>query len=172
LPHLVYYVASSLDGYIADDEGKVDWLPDAGPDQDFGYGEFIKNIDALLIGRRTFDQVLTFGDWPYTGLPTRVWTRRPLIDPPELVEPIAGSPHEVTAALDAESFGRVWLVGGAALAETLRREGLIDEWIITLIPLTLGSGIPLFGGAQEAMSISSVETYPGAILQLHLGHTD
>jgi dihydrofolate reductase len=105
-------------------------------------------------------------------MPTRVWTRRPLIDPPELVEPVAGSPREVIAALDAESFGRVWLVGGAALAETLRREGLIDEWIITLIPLTLGSGIPLFGGAQEAMSISSVETYPGAILQLHLGHTD
>jgi len=172
LPHLVYYVAASLDGYIADDQGSVDWLPDADPDQDFGYGEFIKNIDALLIGRRTFDQVLTLGDWPYAGLPTRVWTRRPFENPPELVEPIAGSPREVTAALDAEGFRRVWLVGGAALAETLRREGLIDEWIITMIPLTLGSGIPLFGGAQEAMSIASVETFPGAILQLHLRRDD
>jgi dihydrofolate reductase len=172
VPYIVYYVASSLDGYIADDQGSVDWLPDADPDQDFGYGEFIKNIDALLIGRRTFDQVLTFGDWPYASLPTRVWTRRPLKNPPALVEPIAGSSREVTAALDAGGFRRVWLVGGAALAETLRRESLIDEWIVTMIPLTLGSGIPLFGGAQEAMSISSVETYPGAILQLHLGHTD
>jgi dihydrofolate reductase len=172
LPHLVYYVASSLDGYIADDEGKVDWLPDAEPGQDFGYGEFIKSIDALLIGRRTFDQVLPFGDWPYAGIPTRVWTRRPLNDPPELVEPVAGSPREVTGALDAEGFGRVWLVGGAALADTLRREGLIDEWIITMIPLTLGSGIPLFGGAQDAMSISSVESYAGAILQLHLRQAD
>ena len=172
MPHLVYYVSSTLDGYIADDEGKVDWLPDADPDHDFGYGKFIRDIDALLIGRRTFDQVLSFGDWPYAGLPTRVWTRRPIESPPDLVEAIAGSPREVEAALDAEGFGRVWLVGGAALAETLRREGLIDEWIVTLIPLTLGSGIPLFGGAQEAMSITSVEACPGAILQLHLRHAD
>lgn len=172
MPHLVYYVAASLDGYIADDHGSVDWLPDADPDQDFGYADFIKDIDALLIGRRTFDQVLTFGDWPYAGLPTRVWTRRPLENPPELVVPVAGSPSEVTAALDFEGFRKVWLVGGAALAETLRREGLINEWIITMIPLTLGSGIPLFGGAQEAMSITSVETFPGAILQLHLRSSD
>ena len=64
MPRLIYYVASSLDGYIADENGGVDWLPDPVEGEDFGYGEFYDGIDALLMGRRTYDQVRGFGDWP------------------------------------------------------------------------------------------------------------
>jgi dihydrofolate reductase len=166
---LIYYVASSLDGYIADEAGSVDWLPEDQPGVDYGYGEFIASVDALLMGRRTFDQVIDFGvEWPYAGKPVRVWTRRPLEDAPDLVEPVAGTPQQVLSGLEAEGFGNVWLVGGAELAEALRAEGLIDEWIVTLIPRTIGGGVPLFGGAQEDLDITGFEQFPGSLLQLKL----
>jgi dihydrofolate reductase len=168
MPRLIYYVASSLDGYIADENGEVDWLPELDPHYDFGYAEFLAGIDALLMGRRTYEQVLTFGDWPYAGKPTRVWTRHPLEDPPPETGTIAGAPVEVARQLDADGFSRVWLVGGAELAEALRREGLIDEWIVALVPVTLGAGVPLFGGVQERLRIDRVQSHPGSIVQLFM----
>lgn len=168
MPHLIYYVASSLDGFIADEDGGVDWLPDPGPDTDFGYARFLETVDALLMGRRTYEQVRSFGDWPYPGLQTRVWTRRSLESAPDGVAAVAGAPAGVVEGLEREGFARVWLVGGAELAEALRREGLIDEWIISLVPRTLGSGIPLFGGAQEDLQVTAVESFPGSVTQLHL----
>lgn len=168
MPRFVYYVAASLDGFIADADGGVGWLPEPDPDEDFGYAEFLSSVDALLMGRRTYEQVRGFGDWPYPDHPVRVWTRRPLEDAPPGVRPVAGSPAGVAAGLADEGFGRVWLVGGAELAEALRREGLIDEWIVTLVGRTLGDGIPLFGGPQEALRITRAVGVGGSFVQLHL----
>jgi dihydrofolate reductase len=173
VPRLIYYVASSLDGYIADENGSVDWLPEDQPGVDYGYGEFIDSVDALLMGRRTYDQVMDFGvEWPYSGKPVRVWTRRLLEDAPDLVEPVAGAPRPVLDQLAAEGFANVWLVGGAELAEALRSEGLIDEWIVTLIPRAIGGGVPLFGGVQEDLEITGYEQFPGSILQLRMRKRD
>ena len=168
LPHLVYYVASSLDGYIADADGGVGWLPQPEGDEDFGYGEFYAGVDALLMGRRTYDQVRGFGDWPYAGKPVRVWTRRELHDAPAMVRATAGAPADVVRELYAEGFGRVWLVGGAELAEALRREGLVDEWIVTVVGRTLGDGVPLFGGPEDGLQVVQVDGIGRAAVQLRL----
>lgn len=168
MPHFVYYVAASLDGYIADENGGVDWLPEPLEGEDYGYARFLAGVDGLLMGRRTYEQVRGFGEWPYAGQRVRVWTRRPLDDPPPEVEAIAGPAAEVAARLDAGGFRRIWLVGGAELAEALRREGLVDEWVVTLIPRTLGAGIPLFGGPDDDLEIVRADPFPGSILQLHL----
>jgi dihydrofolate reductase len=164
LAHLIYYVAASLDGYIADEHGRVDWLPEPDSDQDFGYAEFYASVDSLLMGRRTYDQVRGFGEWPYAGKAVGVWTRRPLDDAPDLVHAVNGRPADVVAGLS----GQVWVVGGAEFAEALRAEDLIDEWIVTLIPRTIGGGVPLFGGVEEDLEITAVEQFPGSILQLRM----
>lgn len=168
MPHFVYFVAASLDGYIADENGGVDWLPEPALELDYGHDEFLASVDGLLLGRRTYEQVLGFGEWPWPGRRVFVWTRREIENPPEGVSAVAGRPADVAAGLAAEGLERVWLVGGAELAEALRREGLVDEWIVTLIPRTLGGGIPLFGGPEEDLEITRTETFPGSILQLHL----
>lgn len=168
MARLVYYVASSLDGYIADESGGVDWLPDPDGDEDFGYGEFYAGIDSLLMGRRTYDQCRSFGPWPYEGKPTRVLTRRPLEDAPDGVEAITGNAHDVRDHFLASGFDHTWLVGGAELAELFRQEGMIDEWIVTLIPRSLGGGVPLFGGPEENLEITGVTQLPGSIVQLQM----
>ena len=168
MPHFVYYVAASLDGYIADADGGVDWLPEPAAEEDFGYAGFLESVDALLMGRRTYEQVLAFGDWPYADRPVRVWTRRALEDAPAGVAAVAGPPSAVAKGLADEGFARVWLVGGAELAEALRLEGLVDEWIVTLVPRTLGAGVPLFGGPEEDLQLVRAERFPGSIVQLHL----
>lgn len=168
MPHLIHYVASSLDGYIADADGSLDWLPELTDDCDLGYADFLRTIDALLMGRRTYEQARSLDEWPHAGQFVRVWTRQPLEDPPAGVAAVAGTSRQVLDGLDAEGFGRVWLVGGAELAEALRKEGLIAEWIISLIPRTLGAGTPLFGGEEEGLRVASVESFPGSVTQLHL----
>jgi dihydrofolate reductase len=168
MPRLVYYVAVSLDGYIADAAGSVDWLPQTDARIEADYDEFFREIDTLLMGRRTYDQVRGFGDWPYGGKRTRVWTRRPLDDAPSGVAAVAGPPREVVAGLEAEGARRVWLVGGAELAEALRQEGLVDEWILTVVPRTLGEGVPLFGGEQAALRVAGSRELGDGLLQVHL----
>lgn len=172
MPRLIYYVASSLDGYIADENGSVDWLPQPEAGEDFGYGDFYASVDSLLMGRRTYDQVRSFGEWPYAFKPVRVLTRRPIEDAPDQVDAVAGAAPDLVAALGEEGFESVWLVGGAELAEMFREEGLIDEWIVTLIPRTIGGGVPLFGGAQEDLEITRVEQFPGSVVQLHMRKRD
>ena len=168
MPRLIYYVASSLDGYIADENGGVDWLPDPVEGEDFGYGEFYAGIDALLMGRRTYDQVRGFGDWPYPGKPTRVLTRRPLDDAPEGVEAITGTAQDVRQHFLDAGFENTWLVGGAELADLFREEGMIDEWIVTLIPKSIGGGVPLFGSPEENLEITGVEKLGDTLVQLRM----
>ncbi|RKZ12790.1 dihydrofolate reductase [bacterium] len=171
MSRIIYYVASSLDGFIADENGGVAWLDDFSGQSDFGYAEFVAGVDALLMGRRTYEQVRGFGEWPYAGKAVRVWTRRPLEDAPELVSAVAGPAGQVARGLAVEGFRRVWLVGGAELAEALRREGLIDEWIVSVIPRSLGAGVPLFGGVETGLAVSEVRSFPGPLLQLHMTST-
>ncbi|MFO0876528.1 MAG: dihydrofolate reductase family protein [Gemmataceae bacterium] len=165
----VYYVASSVDGYIAAPDGGVDWLaPFQSPAEDYGYAAFLATVGGLIMGRRTYDQVLGFGPWPYPGKPCRVVTSRPLPDAPPDVLPAAG-PTEAAAALS----GRIWLVGGSQLFEAYRAAGLIEEYIVTVVPVLLGAGVPLFRpGPGGRLRLLACHSFPGGVVQLRYAVSD
>lgn len=153
MPKVILYIATSQDGYIADKNGGVDWLPTPTDDEshgDFGYKAFYSSIDALVMGRTTYEQILTFGPtWPYPGKRSYVLTREqsqpnmPETDDSVDIEFNSLEPKELMAYLDRVGVKILWLVGGNKVVEDFYRNGLIDEYVITIIPKTLGDGIPL-----------------------------
>lgn len=156
------YIATSLDGYIADSEGKIDFLyayPDP-VDEDMGYEGFMKGVDALLMGRRTFETVLGFGiEWPYK-LPVHVWTSKWKTVPPGLEGKIfftEGNTVSVISQLHEKGYRSIYVDGGQVI-QSLLVEDLIDEMTITTVPVLLGSGIPLFGDAGRRLMFTSKDT--------------
>lgn len=144
---IVYYVATSIDGFIATADGSVDWLSEfEHGSEDYGYAEFLAGVDALLIGRTTYEQVLTFGEWPYAGKPTWVFAHGELSRTPAGVRGTAEAPEAVAGTLAESGVKRAWLVGGGELAGAFGRAGLITSCIISVMPVLLGEGVPLFGG--------------------------
>ncbi|HEY9617399.1 MAG TPA: dihydrofolate reductase family protein [Microcoleaceae cyanobacterium] len=140
---LVYYVAISLDGYIATPDGGIDWLPPLAPeDEDFGYAEFYAGIEALVMGRHTYEKVLELGEWMYADKPCWVCSRHQLPIVRSGVVVTNQSPSEIVAEMEAQNLKRVWLVGGGQLASSFRHKGLISEYVIAVIPVVLGEGIP------------------------------
>lgn len=141
------YIATSLDGFIATSDGGVDWLSEIpNPENDdFGFAEFMSGIDALVMGRKTFEKVLTFDSWPYDK-PVYVLSRSRVNIPKELenkVETITGNPKKVVDQLKELGHQNLYIDGGTTIQGFLE-EDLIDEMIITRIPVLLGDGIPLF----------------------------
>lgn len=169
MPDIVLYIATSLDGFIATPEGGIDWLSQIEtPEEDYGYSAFYAQVDALVMGRRTYDQVLTFGDWPYPGKPAYIVTHRPFTpDLPE-VRVTTQSPIALVHTLQQQGYRRVWLVGGAALASAFRAGGLISEYRLSVIPVLLGAGIPLFAGPGPAASVGlqTAQTFASGVVQL------
>ena len=146
MPRVTLYIAQSLDGFIADRDGGVDWLPQPAEGNDFGYGAFWSTVDALAMGRATYDQIRGWGKWPYENRPTLVFTTREGdADPPEGVRFVSGDPTEALATLPDEAH--VWLVGGGGLIRHFREAGLVDAVHLFLVPVLLGEGIPLWDGA-------------------------
>lgn len=138
------YIATSLDGYIADTAGGVDWLSVVEePGEDYGYQSFYDSVDALILGSRTYEQVLDWGDWPYPGKPAWVLSSRALPAPPEVTVVDTG-PHELVREMDALGIRRAWLVGGAETVAAFVRAGQVARYIISLVPVILGDGLPLF----------------------------
>ena len=167
---LIYYVAMSLDGYIATRSGDVDWLPvPEAEGEDFGFGDFFNSIDALILGRNTYEKVLELGEWHYAGKPCWVMTQQPLTPSQPDVLVTDRSPQEVFAEIRDRGYQRVWLVGGGQLATAFRSAGLITHYAIALIPILLGDGIPLFAPApvQTPLTLIDQRTFPGGILMLH-----
>ena len=168
---LIYYVAMSVDGFIADKDGGVGWLeklPPSPSGSDYGYGRFYNNTDALIMGRATYEQVLDFGEWPYAGKPTWVMTSQPLTSQRDDVFITQQSPIDVIADISGRGLGQIWLVGGGLLAKTFHDQSLISETIISVIPYLLGDGIPLFAlGAQEtSLTLMTAETYDTGVVQM------
>lgn len=169
MPEVIYYVATSLDGYIATPDGGLSWLAAfEGSVEDYGYNAFYNSVDVVLLGSRTFEQALTFGDWPYAGKPAWVFTSRRLGSARDDVTVTNRSPTEVVAHLEAQGLRRAWLVGGGSLAGSFRAAGLITEYIVSFMPVILGSGIPIFGGSGSEQRLRLVQTtpYPDGVLQL------
>ena len=165
---IAYYVAASMDGYIADADGGVDWLPQ-GDANDYGYADFYAGVDALVMGRCTYDQVLRFGEWPYAGKPTYVFTGNPPDDNPHGVEFVGIAPASFVQTVAAQYSGTVWLVGGGNLAEQFRCAGVIDEYLVFVIPVILGRGVPLFGGdaPPTALELIATRAFDDGVVMLH-----
>ena len=162
------FIATSLDGFIARQDGALDWLP-AGGGEPHGYDEFMATVDALVIGRKTFETVLTFDAWPYGSKPVVVLSARPaeLTAPGGAVcEMMAGTPHEIVTRLGQRGMRHLYVDGGVTIQGFLEA-GLIQRLIITRIPVLLGSGIPLFGYLSHDIRLEHVATrsYPSGMVQ-------
>ncbi|WP_080236486.1 dihydrofolate reductase family protein [Spirosoma rigui] len=144
---LSLYIATSLDGFIARSDGRVDWL-DAVPNADqldYGYGAFIASIDTTLMGNTTYQTVLDFGgEFPYQDQTNYVFSRSAQANAP-YVQHVSEDPANFVRQLKQTDGRGIWLVGGGQLNTVLLNAGLIDELIITVAPIILGTGIPLFG---------------------------
>lgn len=157
----VIFIATSLDGYIADEAGGVEFLETGKTqaDEDTGFEAFMEEIDALVMGRGTFEAVLGFGEWPY-DVPVFVLSRSLEYLPDVLAgraEIIEGTPGEVTAALNERGFDRLYIDGGQTIQSFLE-DDMIDRMILTRIPIVLGGGTPLFAGLTEPLEFRHVET--------------
>lgn len=153
-PKTTVYIAKSLDGFIARLDGSIDWLGEPEEGEDYGWAEFIATIDTIVMGRVTFEQVLTFGTWPYEGTPVVVLSTTLRSAPEGLqgkVELSSLEPRELVRALNERGFGRIYVDGGKTIQSFLR-DDLIDELIITTLPVLIGQGIPLFGPIDSDMA--------------------
>lgn len=161
------FIATSIDGFIARENGALDWLPvDAEP---HGYTEFIDSVDALVIGRGTFETVMTFDGWPYGTRPVIVLsTTLSSVTVPDgaVCEVMAGTPYEVVARLEQRGLSHLYIDGGITIQRFLEA-GLIQRMIITRVPVLLGSGIPLFGPLSRDVRLQHVATrsYPSGLVQ-------
>lgn len=160
MPNIVY-IAASIDGFIAKRDGGIDWLNEIpNPDNsDFGFSEFLKNIDAMVIGRGTYETVLTFNKWPYSK-PVFVLSRTLNSVPKNLsdkMEILKGKPDTIVKELNLRKFINLYIDGGKTIQGFLKQD-LIDELIITRIPILLGEGIPLFAELTEEQKFNHVKT--------------
>ena len=166
------YIATSIDGFIAKKDGGIDWLFEVpNPDSsDFGFSDFINNIDAIVMGRNTYELVLTFGNWPYNK-PVFVLSKTLKSVPNNLtdkVEILSGNPNFVVKELNSRNYLNLYIDGGKTIQEFLKQE-LIDEIIITRIPILLGEGIPLFDILTKDQKYEHIKTdvFNNALVKSH-----
>ena len=161
------FVGVSVDGFIARADGSLDWLP-AGGGEEHGYEAFMASVDALVIGRNTFETVLGFDRWPYGAKPVFVLSTRPLPAAPAdaVVEHLSGEPADIVARLAARGFQHAYVDGGITIQRFLRA-GLIQRLVITRVPVLIGTGIPLFGDLPHDIALGHVGTrqYASGLVQ-------
>jgi dihydrofolate reductase len=153
------FIGTSVDGFIARLNGELDFLPPGGGEP-HGYDEFIASVDALVVGRKTYETVLTYAEWPYGNKQVIVLSNRP-IDLSAArggrVEQMDGSPAEIVSQLSARGFHHLYVDGGITIQGFLRT-GLIQRLIITRVPVLIGAGIPLFGALPHDIQLRHVAT--------------
>ena len=164
-PRASAFIATSLDGFIARTDGSLDWLNDAQaliPEgEDCGYHDFMESIDALVMGRHTFERVLTFDPWPYDTLPVYVMSRAPVSIPIGLthsVHSFQGTPQALVEQLHSRGLHHLYVDGGQTIQSFLRA-GLLDDITITVIPILLGAGRPLFGPLARDVELTLMQSY-------------
>ena len=144
---IILYIATSLDGFIARLNGGVDWLPhpkDEAELEAVGYKDLMERIDTILMGSRSYKQIIGFGDWGWPDKHTYVFTSGQLENDKPYISITHDSPFEfMTKFKDRKSDKDIWLLGGAHLVQSFAQEDLIDEVILTIVPQNLGEGIPL-----------------------------
>ncbi|AQU78050.1 MULTISPECIES: dihydrofolate reductase family protein [Planococcus] len=168
---VVCYIATSVDGYIATTEDSLDWLFKAaeGQEGDMGYAEFIATIDTVVLGRRTYDWVMAAenGQFPYQDKMSYVFTST-VAEEHAFVTFTDQTVSDFVKALKEKPGENIWVVGGSGLLHSFVEENLIDEWIISIAPVLLGKGIPLFKevNMESSLKLKSVKSY-GDFVQLH-----
>ncbi len=153
------FVGTSVDGFIARLNGDLDFLP-AGGGEPHGYDEFIASVDAIVIGRNTFEKVLTFGAWPYGDTRVVVLSSRPVdlsATGGGVVEQMAGAPAEIVSRLAASGARHLYVDGGITIQRFLAA-GLVQRLIVTRVPVLIGDGIPLFGTLPRDVRLRHVVT--------------
>jgi dihydrofolate reductase len=152
------FIGTSLDGFIARANGSFDFLP-AGGGEPHGYDEFMASVDALVIGRNTYEVVLAFEQWPYGDKPVFVLSTRALAAAPTgaVVERMSGEPAEIVRHLTARGIRHAYVDGGITIQRFIQA-GLIQTLIITRVPVLIGSGIPLFGVLPEDILLKHIAT--------------
>jgi dihydrofolate reductase len=162
------FVGTSVDGFIARPNGDLDFLPEGGGEP-HGYDDFIASVDAIVIGRKTFETVLTLGAWPYGDKRVVILSGRHVEVPAAargVVEQMAGTPAEIVSRLDASGARHLYVDGGITIQGFLRA-GLVQRLVITRVPVLIGQGIPLFGTLLRDVPLRHVATrhYPSGLVQ-------
>ncbi|MBM3897097.1 MAG: dihydrofolate reductase [Thaumarchaeota archaeon] len=151
------FIASSLDGYIAREDGAVDWLFS---DADYGYSEFYDSVDTVIMGIRTYEKSLEFEKHPFKGKKVYVFSRKK-----GYVSDIVGFMKELVS-----SKGKgIWLVGGSEIVSIFLNKDLIDEIILSIHPVILGGGIPLFKNIEKEvwLKLENSVSFDGGLVQIH-----
>jgi len=161
------FVGTSVDGFIARPNGELDFLPEGG--EPHGYDEFIASVDAIVIGRKTFETVLAFQAWPYGDKRVVVLSSRPVDFSAVrggVVEQMAGPPAEIVSQLAARGIKHLYIDGGVTIQGFLRA-GAIQRLIITRVPVLIGEGVPLFGSVPRDIRLRHVATrhYASGLVQ-------
>ena len=159
---LVCFIAASLDGYIAGPAGEIDWLFN---DQDYGYTHFYAGVDTVVMGRKTYDLCLTFGEYPYPDIPNYVWSRT-CRGKDAHASFVSGDIAQALTELKAQEGKAIWLVGGSALVGEAVKHDLLDKLILSVHPVVLGDGVPLFPRGlpkRQFQLVSSKPFYTGLV---------
>jgi dihydrofolate reductase len=161
------FVGTSLDGFIARTNGEFDFLP-AGGGEPHGYDEFMATVDALVMGRNTFETVLKLDRWPYGDKPVFVLSTRPIAPGPSgaVVERMSGAPADIASQIADRGVGHVYVDGGITIQRFLQA-GLIQRLVITRVPVLIGAGSPLFGAVPRDIKLTHVATrqYASGLVQ-------
>ena len=161
------FIGTSVDGFIARANGELDFLPPGGGEP-HGYAEFMDTVDALVIGRNTFETVLSFETWPYGEKPVFVLSTHALAPAPAgaVVTHMSGEPADIASQLGDRGIQHVYVDGGITIQRFLRA-GLIQRLIITRVPVLIGDGIPLFGALPKDVRLRHIATrhYPSGLVQ-------
>lgn len=166
---VILYIAASLDGFIARPNGDVDWLDMVErPGEDYGYQEFYDSVDALVMGRKTYELPAGVDEWPYPGKQSFVFTSQDLKTDRDDVTFVSDPVDQVMENVRNQGFQNVWLVGGGVLIRSFLAHDLIDEHIVAVIPTILGEGIPLYPppNPEQKLELIGSEQYESGLVEM------
>jgi dihydrofolate reductase len=167
-PKISIYIATSIDGYIARIDGSLDWLDRVGGfDEDYGFQKLLNNIDAVILGRHTYEVAASVIDWPYKGKRIVVLSNS-LKTVRKEAELFQGDLTQLISQLYSEGIKHIWIDGGATISQFLDLQ-MVDSMTLSVIPVILGAGIPLFRAIGKELScrLISSQSYPSGLVQLN-----
>lgn len=169
MSQFVVYIAVSLDGYIADAGGGVGWL-DSFECDEYGYERFLESLGTIIVGRVTYDQIVSFGAWPYGEIQTLVWSGGNVEDLPGSALSWSENLENTVKWLTERADGKdVWVLGGAKTIKAFNDAGMIDRMEIFVMPVLLGSGVRLFeeeGSEPQILKLENAQPYVNGVVKL------
>ncbi len=168
-PKISIYIATSIDGYIARKDGSLDWLDRVGGfDEDYGFQKLLDSIDAVILGRNTYEVAASVHDWPYKGKRIVVLSNNSLQTVREEAELFRGDLTQLASQLHSDGIKHVWIDGGVTISQFLDLQ-MVDSMTLSVIPVMLGSGMSLFSKISKELPcrLVSSQSYPSGLVQLN-----